>query len=324
MKRLALFVLAAGCAGSVQAETIIGLRESAAPMHLISFDSAAPGTLTGDVALSGVPANVTPIALEFRPGTAGLILVGNGPTANECQLYTVNTSTGAVTPVGAAMFVCTGGVTEIDVNPSVDRVRVFKGAENYRVNPADGVKTADTAAAYVTGDAGAGTTPDVLGAAYDQNTAAAPATTLFALEGAKDALVRVGSVNGTPNSPNTGELTTIGGLGIDISFGAPFDISAATGTAYLFTFDLPFAAGTNGKLRTVNLTTGAASAGVKIGTDSLNLLGMAVAPGITLAQPTGSGGTPAGGGGSGGGLGLLSLLGLLPALAARWRKLKKA
>lgn len=325
MQRSLLAVLAlASFAGAVHAETLIGLRES--DFHLISFDSATPGTITGELTLSGLPAGEQVIALDFRPSSGQLILVGSAPS-NMCQLYTVNTTTGALTAAGA-LFSCVGSISEVDINPVPDRLRVFSDANSYRVNPADGVKTQDTPVAYAAGDAGASTTsPEIAGAAYDRNLSGATLTTLFALEAERDVLVRVGSVDGTPNSPNGGQLSSIGALGVDVSSfppgGAPFDISGATGVAYLFTFDPPFGT-SNGSLRTVNLTTGAASAATKIGAanTSFNLLGMTVAPGISL--PAASGGGGSGGGSSsardGGAFGWLSLLALLPATLRRRRR----
>jgi hypothetical protein len=66
----------------------------------------------------------------------------------------------------------------------------------------------------------------VVGAGYTNNTNPAPAnTTLYGIDSNTDALVRVGDVNGTPNSPNTGLLTTIGPLGVNTNNFVGLDIT---------------------------------------------------------------------------------------------------
>ncbi len=59
---------------------------------------------------------------------------------------------------------------------------------------------------YAGGDAGAGTTPKVTAAAYTGSFPVASATTLFAIDAARNSLVK-------QDPPNDGTLRTIGGLG---------------------------------------------------------------------------------------------------------------
>jgi hypothetical protein len=122
------------------------------------------------------------------------------------------------------------------------------------LNPNDGTLAAtDTTLTYATGDPNFGTTPSDPGAAYVNNTAAAPSTTLFGIDTGLDILVRQGSVGGTPLSPNTGQLFTIGPLGI-ASSDASFDVSGVTGIAYATLCN-----GLACSFYTVNLSTGAAT-----------------------------------------------------------------
>jgi hypothetical protein len=53
-----------------------------------------------------------------------------------------------------------------------------------------------------------------------------PTTTLYGIDSNLNTLVRIGDVDGTPNSPNTGLLTTVGPLGVDTNNFVGFDITA--------------------------------------------------------------------------------------------------
>lgn len=285
--RFKLFAALTLLATAAQAENIIGINER--DLHLISFDSATPGTLTGDVAISGLPAGVQPISIDFRPATGTLILVGQGPTLSDCQLYAISINlsvrTATASPIGAAPYTC-GGTGDIDFNPTVDRVRNIGGSDNYRINPNDSVKTQDTAATYVMGDAVGTGAANIGGTAYDRNVVTAGGgglTTLFGIDGTQNTLVRIGGVDGTP-SPNGGQVTTLGGLGVDVGDTA-FDISGSTGAAFMSAFVPPGAGGVP-TFFTIDLTatSNAATSVGRIGTAGTvtNLLGMTVATGIVL------------------------------------------
>jgi len=98
---------------------------------------------------------------------------------------------------------------------------------------------------------------NVVGLAYDRNdNDTTTATTLYGIDSAAGTLVLVGSINGTPNSPNTGIVTTVGslGLGTNLNEAIGFDISGRSG--------IGFASITTGgisRLYTINLTPGAAT-----------------------------------------------------------------
>lgn len=285
MRPTFLALLLCSISGTAGAETLVALR--AADLHLISFDSAAPGTLTGDLTLTGFPTGVVPAALDFRPETQTLVILARGPVSTDCRMYAVNSASGAASAQGAA-FTCPADLTDIDFNPVSDRLRGLSTSENFKVS-ADGLKEPNADPDFVVGDANAGDTPMMAGSAYDQNIADAAATTLFAIEAGNNVLVRVGSINGSPNSPDTGELTTIGELDLglavlDVDADAVCDISPVSpGTAYLFSF-APAQNTFNGNLYTVNLTTGAANHIAAVGAGGVDLLGLTAAPGITLGE----------------------------------------
>src|SRR5207244_4762954 len=81
-----------------------------------------------------------------------------------------------------------------------------------------------------------------------------------------NALVTQGSANGTPTSPNTGQLFTVGPLGVDTTELVGFDI-APGGNAAFASLTLPGAS--SSQLYIVNLTTGAATLVRTIGGDAL-------------------------------------------------------
>ena len=226
------------------AETIYGLT---ATSRLVTFDSATPGTVTAPIVISGLQSGEDILAIDLRPATGQLY--GLGSTS---RLYTINPTTGAATQVGSAgAFTLSGGAFDLDFNPVVDRIRVVSDADqNIRLNPNDGTLTAtDVALAYASGDPNFGANPIVVSAAYTNNFSGAVSTSLFGIDGNLDILVRQGSAGGTPVSPNSGQLFTIGPLGVNAAGTSGFDISGVTGTAYAMFNSFDF--------YTVNLSTGA-------------------------------------------------------------------
>ena len=217
---------------------------------LLSFDSATPGTQT-NVAITGLQGGETILGIDLRPATGQLYALGS-----TSRLYTINPATGAATQVGSAgAFTLAGTSFGFDFNPTVDRIRVVSNlGQNIRLNPNDGTLAGtDTALAYAAGDPNSGTPPSDVGAAYINNTAGAPSTTLFGIDTGLDVLVRQGSVGGSPTSPNTGQLFTVGPLGVNPT-DAAFDVSGVTGTAYA-----TLCSGIACSLYIINLSNGAAT-----------------------------------------------------------------
>lgn len=243
--------------------------------HLISFDSATPAAVVSkNITGLAVPATETIRGIDFRPATGELYALGiNNPDAgnDEGRVYTLNTTTGVLTQVGATPFktdFADGNDYSFDVNPSVDRLRITTDRDdNLRVNPNTGALAgSDT-------DLTAGANPAVVGTAYDRNFEGTPLTTLYGIDNTTDSLVRIGGIDGTP-SPNGGVVTSIGALGVAFTdFKVGFDIESRTGTAYAVIRP----SGTNlTTLFTINLANGAATAVGTIGGNP-DLHGMSVA-----------------------------------------------
>jgi hypothetical protein len=193
---------------------------------------------------------ISPLAsIDVRPATGELF----GYDASGRQLYTINVTSGALTAVGGQLPAGSGET--IDFNPTVDRIRLVGTAnQNLRLNPNDGtIAGTDTTLAFAAGDVNAGATPNIRGVGYTNSVAGAATTTLYDIDVDRDILV-------TQNPANSGQLQTVGALGVDLNTGLfgsfnGFDISGATGIAYLT--DGGFAGPSN--LYTVDLTTGAAT-----------------------------------------------------------------
>lgn len=247
---------------SSRAETIIALTSA---NHLLTFDSAAPGTLIKTVTITGLPITETLVAMDFRPVSGGLYALG---ASN--RLYLINPGNGAATAVGAAgAFTLMGARFGFDFNPTVDRIRVTSDqAQNIRLDPATGGLTAtDTPLNFAAGDPNAGLTPHVVGSAYTNSVAGATNTTLYDIDSNRDILVM-------QSPPNLGTLNTVGSLGVGVTDSVGFDISPTTGVAYASMILSPPSPDIDrAQLYTINLTTGAATS-----------LGIIALPGADAAE----------------------------------------
>jgi hypothetical protein len=261
--------------GRTNAELLTGLTSTG---NLVTFDSGTPGTIQSSVAISALMPGETLLGIDRRPATE--LLYGLGSTS---RVYTINTTTGLATAVGAAPFspALTGTAFGFDFNPVPDRIRVVStDTSNFRLNPNTGALAGtDTPLTYAAGDTGVGVLPRVVGLAYSDNFDGTGVTTLFGIDSNRDVLVMQGGPDGAP-SPNGGVLTTIGaGLGFNTSDLVGFDISGITGVAFAA---LTSPTGGPSELFTIDLTTGGATLVGTIGS-SFTLTGLAADVGVTPA-----------------------------------------
>lgn len=189
---------------------------------LSTYDSRVPLLPHRSVRVNGLGGDRL-AGLDTRPATGQLYAIGRSG-----QLYTIDARTGAATRVGAPVAL-TGSATGLDFNPTVDRIRVVTtSGQNLRLHPDTGaVAGTDTPLAYAPGDRSAGRSPSVAAAAYTNSVAGASATALYGIDSRTDALVLQGSVPGAQPvvSPNTGQLFTVGRLGLDITETNGFDVT---------------------------------------------------------------------------------------------------
>jgi hypothetical protein len=235
-----------------RAENIFALTSN---NRLLVFNSGVPATVTNTLVITGLAAGERVIGIDFRPGTGQLFAV-----SNLSRIYIINTSTGVATQVGTTAFTpaVSGTSFGIDFNPTVDRLRLISSTgQNLRLNPVTGaVAGTDTNLTFAPGDPNSGATPNAIAAAYSNNFAGANGTTLFVIDPNLNALLTLGSVGGTPVSPNAGQLFTVGTLGVDATGAVGFDISSASGAAFAV---FSTAGNTTPQLFSINLTSGAAT-----------------------------------------------------------------
>jgi Domain of unknown function (DUF4394) len=277
---IAPFALAAALpAGASAATAFYGVTSDD---HLVTFQSDNTKTVPS-VPIRGLQADEHIVGLDLRPADLRLYAL-----TNKSRFVVINPRNGAVRYVGDRALdpAISGDRVGFDFNPTVDKIRVeTNAAQNLRVDPVTGqlvpapaaatptptatptgttpdptatptATPAPTAAAakpdgnlqYAAGDAGAGTAPKVTAAAYTNSFPIGSTTTLFALDQARNSLVR-------QDPPNDGTLRTVGALG---TTGEPiaFDIAEQNaGYAAITTT----AGGTRVGLYRVNLDTGKAA-----------------------------------------------------------------
>jgi len=277
----ALIALTTAATLTGRAETIYGISSAtssatSAVVGLVSFNSTTPGVVSAPIPFTGVVAGQTVRSIDFRPSTGVLYAVSTVSGGTAGQLYTVNLTTAVLTPVGAGFTLGAppiptqnAGVdlVEIEFNPVVDVIRLLTGANlngvgnpvpnNYRLDPTTGALIAtDTHLDYITGDPNGGNASMAIVAAAYANPGAGK-TTLYAWDYSNDSQLRIGSIGGTPDSPNTGRMQTIfkPPVGTFLSTGAGIGMDVGpSGTLYV---SRDSAASTQMGLYSMNATTGA-------------------------------------------------------------------
>lgn len=233
---------------------------------LVVFRATRPDLISRTTAVTGLPAGERLVGIDFRPADGRLY--GLGKTS---RLYLIDTTSGAATAIGAAPFTPTliGTAFGVDFNPVVDRLRVMSDStQNLAIDPvADTVAGSDVALAYASGDAHAGASPVIAAAAYTNSVAGAGTTTLYAIDAALSVLVTV-------PTPGSGQLTTVGFLGVRTTSAVGFDIDGSTGLAYVTLSPLT---GGASRFYGLNLATGGVSLTGTVG-HAVPLIGIAVHP----------------------------------------------
>lgn len=192
---------------------------------LISFNRATPGTLVGQVTVSGLASGESLVGIDIRPADG--LLYG---ISNQGRIHTVDASTGVATlrstlsadPADTSFpFVAwVGDSYGIDFNPTVDRLRaVSSSGQNLRINVDTGATITDGPLNIASVASGA------TAAAYTNSFDAATATQLFVLNPADDQLY-------LQNPPNDGTLASPVSLGVSFDASAGFDIDADTNIGY--------------------------------------------------------------------------------------------
>lgn len=238
-----------GPAGSALGRTIYGTDGA----MLVVFGAVRPDVVQRRAAFTGLAMGETIEGLDFGPVDGRLYALGSSS-----RIYTVDTLTAALTPLGTMPFTpaLTGANFGFDFNPVPNRIRVHgSSTQNLRLVPrlggaTDGaVAATDTPLSYATGDVAAGQTPAIGGMAYTNSVAGATTTMLFAIDFQRDALVMLAN-------PNDGVVTTVAALGVNTNGHVGFDIAGNNGAAYV-TLTLNAGGFTGSTLYGINLINGA-------------------------------------------------------------------
>lgn len=222
--------------------------------RVITFDTATPGTLTGNQVLSGIVGNV--VAIDVRPADNVLYAVTSG-----ARLYRIDVATGVGTAVGSSAFLQgIGTFAGMDFAPAADQIRILNELNrDVRVNPRDGTLVdgdpltpgvqEHPAVAYAAADANFGTDPTLVAVATT------PEAVVYGIDSTLDILVKIGA-------PGQGTLETVGALGVTVTGAAALDVSASTSSAYAV---LTLQSDTVSGLYNVNLATGGVTLAGNIG-----------------------------------------------------------
>jgi Domain of unknown function (DUF4394) len=221
--------LLAGCAtppepaGPLRKETVFAVTDGG---ELVSFNAGRPQHFLSRLPVQGLADGDRLLGIDFRVARGVLYALSAAG-----RLYTLDTASGRLSLVGSGASVAlpVGAVLGFDFNPAADRIRVVSdGGLNLRLHPDTGTLAAtDAALAYAPGDGRAGHAPQLVAAAYTYNKTHDKLTTNYAIDRAAATLVMQGSQEGVVPavSPNTGQLRTVGALGIGPVDDAAFDIS---------------------------------------------------------------------------------------------------
>jgi hypothetical protein len=198
---------------------------------LVRFRADRPATLQRRVRITGT-GDERIVAIDFRPSAvapADPSVIGKLYGLTATRVYEIDPNSGAASNGLPLTFALRGGRFGGGFNPTVDRFRSHSNAnQNLRLNAADGLTTRDTALAYAAGDPNQGRDPQIAGTAYtNSDNDPATATQLYAIDAAQDALVLL-------PSPNGGQLSTVGRLGMNTDGFVGFDIPGASGTTFGF------------------------------------------------------------------------------------------
>jgi hypothetical protein len=237
----------------VRLPNVIALTASNLLAH---FNAATPGLINMIRVIRGLPRREKLVAIDFRPATGQLYALSS---SNRAYLIILGDPAKALavrlSPLNPAL---NGASFGFDFNPTSDRIRTTSDADQtLRLNPNDGTVAAmDGPLAFAAGDPNAGQNPNVVGSAYTNSFLGSTSTTLYGIDSNLNALVTQGSVGSAPISPNTGQLFTVGSLGVTTTGSVGFDIATPTNAAFA---SLTPPNASQSQFYSINLATGAAT-----------------------------------------------------------------
>jgi hypothetical protein len=220
--------------------------------RLISFNVSSLPAIATNAAITNLMAGDQLVGIDFRPENGLLYGLAKAGTGNTGRLYTINTGTAVATLVATLNPDTLDGVEfAVDFNPLTDRLQVISNSgQSLTVVPGTG----GTSVATISGE--------ITALAFTNGFKGTKRSTAYAVNSNADSL----SVLTLPD-----DLAVIGALGVDVTTVNGFDIDATNSQALL----VYNSGAQQPRLRTVNLTSGAAGGEVSIGVNE-NVRGVAV------------------------------------------------
>ena len=244
-----VFLFSSLAPNSASAELLYGLTTE---NSIAVFDSSKPNETLDGGFVDGLAAGEELIAIDFRPASGNIYLLGSTET-----VYTFDLATLDATVVGnfGATADLRGTSFGFDFNPAfrggefariisdTDDNRVISGVSGQYLLPVE-----KTDVFYAAGDANEGENPNIAAIAYTNSLGVATSTQQYGIDATLGVLTTVAN--------NAGTLETVGSLGLSSTptNELGLDISGATGIAYA-----NLQTGPNSQLYTIDLGTGTAS-----------------------------------------------------------------
>ena len=254
--------------GPLRSETVVAVTDAA---ELIRFNAGQPQRILQRAPLRGLEPGDRLIGIDYRVARGVLYAVSASG-----RVYTLDADTAQLNRVGSgAPVVLSGQHFGVDFNPVADRIRVVSDSgQNLRLHPDTGAVAATDPPLRLAAAAGTATAVRIAGAAYTYNKQDGKLTTNFAIDLASGMLLVQGSREGAVPvvSPNTGELTAVGTLGVGPLDDAAFDIADINNAALA-----ALRSGGRTRLHSVDLATGRATLIGTVG-EGRGLWGMAIVP----------------------------------------------
>lgn len=262
-----------------RAETILALYSN---YRFHTFDSATPGTFTKNFDLTGIPQDQELVAMDFRSTGPLRVLTRKGTAIT---LWQVDPETGVAIAGAGGGSNWTGTAFGFEAAPIGigagsnvvvdDADKIQRRGTDGSFNAADTVFYDNTTSDGDPVDQHAGNNPAITALAFTNNFPEAMSSVLYGIDASPNCLVIV--------NYNTGQLDTVGPLGVASGARCSFDISGTTGTAYAA---ISPETGSGATLYTIDLGTGAAASVGSIGGPfqqvGVDLVGLSVLPATRL------------------------------------------
>lgn len=239
---------------------------------IITFKTDSPSSITATKTVSGLASGETLVQIVYRPADGKIY----GITSDQL-LCSVDPGSGVATLVSSSAFTSdTISSPAIGFDPVHDQLRVVTAEYNLRVSvsAAGALVQSATKVAFDSGDTYSGKTPQLAAITYGNPAAGAASTTLYALDVTTQSLLRVGDADaGATTSVDSGDLHTIGSVGVSFTANAGLSIQSGNDTAYAVLQQ----SGSAAALYTIDLGSGAASKVGSIGDGEQTLISLALA-----------------------------------------------